>query len=55
LKVTRTPLKLWLLPCNPTDTEQKWFFTNYSEDGIPHIEEEQEEEEDSGSESHDEL
>ena len=54
LKVTRSPLKLWLLPCNPGDTEQKWFFTNFDEEGIPHrsargLEEEEEEE------SHDEL
>jgi hypothetical protein len=36
LKVTRTPLKLWLVECNSGDTEQKWFFTNYDEEGIPH-------------------
>ncbi len=34
--MTRTPLKLWLVPCNPGDTEQKWFFTQYDEEGIPH-------------------
>jgi len=37
LKVTRQPLKLWLEPCNKGDTEQKWFFTNYDENGIPPI------------------
>ena len=37
LKVTRTPLKLWLVPCSPTDTEQKWFFTHYDEEGIPKL------------------
>ena len=54
--MTRTPLKLWLLECNPGDTEQKWFFTNYDEEGIPHrsfsgLEDEEEEEE----KDHDEL
>lgn len=34
LKVTRSPLKLWLKPCNAQDTEQKWFFTQYEEEGI---------------------
>jgi len=34
LKVTRNPLKLWLVACNKMDTEQKWFFTNYDEDGL---------------------
>ena len=35
----RSPLKLWLSPCNHSDTEQKWYFTNYEEEGIPAIEE----------------
>ena len=35
LKVTRHPLKLWLEPCDETDPEQKWFFTNYNQSGIP--------------------
>ena len=43
LKVTRSPLKLWLQPCNNADTEQKWYFTNYDEDGIPPLLEEEEE------------
>eukprot|EP00092_Neocalanus_flemingeri_P057783 GFUD01068747.1.p1 GENE.GFUD01068747.1~~GFUD01068747.1.p1 ORF type:complete len:529 (+),score=152.63 GFUD01068747.1:378-1964(+) len=34
LKVTRTPLKLWLKPCNMQDTEQKWYFTNFDEEGL---------------------
>jgi len=34
LKVTYPPLKLWLKPCNAMDDEQKWFFTNYEEEGI---------------------
>lgn len=34
LKVTRTPLKLWLVACNKLDTEQRWFFTHYDEDGL---------------------
>ena len=37
LKVTRTPLLLWLVPCNSMDTEQKWYFTNYDEEGIPKV------------------
>ena len=41
----RSPLKLWLLPCNNADTEQKFYFTNYNEDGIPPILEEEMEEE----------
>jgi hypothetical protein len=32
-----SPLKLWLSPCNRSDTEQKWYFTNYDEEGIPTI------------------
>eukprot|EP00088_Acartia_fossae_P014334 TRINITY_DN17664_c0_g1_i2.p1 TRINITY_DN17664_c0_g1~~TRINITY_DN17664_c0_g1_i2.p1 ORF type:complete len:593 (+),score=94.71 TRINITY_DN17664_c0_g1_i2:2-1780(+) len=39
IKVTRQPLKLWLVPCNRFDTEQKWYFTNYAEEGIPPYEE----------------
>ena len=35
VKVTRHPLKLWLVDCDKSDTEQKWYFTNYNEDGIP--------------------
>ena len=43
LKVTRSPLKLWLVKCNRADTEQKWYFTHYAEEGIPpHTEEEYE-------------
>jgi len=34
LKVTRHPLKLWLKECDSKDTEQKWFWTNYDEDGV---------------------
>jgi len=34
LKVTRTPLKLWLKPCKMEDTEQRWYFTNYEDEGI---------------------
>jgi len=34
LKVTRTPLKLWLKSCNMQDTEQKWYFTNFDEEGL---------------------
>ena len=34
---SRSPLKLWLSPCNHSDTEQKWYFTNYEEEGIPAI------------------
>lgn len=37
LRVTRSPLKLWLVPCNYSDTQQKWYFTNYDEDGIPPV------------------
>ena len=35
IKVTRHPLKLWLVDCDKSDTEQKWYFTSYNEDGIP--------------------
>ena len=31
----RYPLKLWLKPCDTADPEQKWFFTNYNQNGIP--------------------
>ena len=34
LKVTRTPLKLWLKECNQQDKEQKWYFTNYDDQGL---------------------
>jgi len=34
LQTTRTPLKLWLKPCDPKIAEQKWFFTRYEEEGI---------------------
>merc|ERR1719483_1953766 len=34
LKVTRSPLKLWLKPCSVQDTEQRWFFTRWEDDGI---------------------
>jgi len=26
---------LWLLPCERSDTQQKWYFTHYQEEGIP--------------------
>jgi len=45
LKVTRSPLKLWLVVCNHSDTEQKWYFTNYDEEGIPNRPEEEEHDE----------
>jgi len=35
LAVTREPLLLWLLPCERADTQQKWYFTHYQEEGIP--------------------
>ena len=34
LKVTRTPLKLWLKPCNSQDTEQRWFFSEFDDQGV---------------------
>jgi len=34
LRVTRTPLKLWLVSCNVQDPEQKWYFTNYDQGGL---------------------
>ena len=34
LKVTRTPLKLWLKDCNSRDTEQKWFWSNFDDEGL---------------------
>ena len=34
LKVTRSPLKLWLKECNQQDKEQKWYFTNYDDQGL---------------------
>merc|ERR1712216_722773 len=34
LKVTRTPLKLWLKECNSRDTEQKWFWSNFDDEGL---------------------
>jgi len=34
LKVTRTPLKLWLKPCRGEDPDQRWFFTQYEEEGL---------------------
>ena len=40
MSFNRSPLKLWLQPCNNADTEQKFYFTNYDEDGIPPILEE---------------
>ena len=56
----RSPLKLWLLPCNNADTEQKFYFTNYDEDGIPPIleddlEDELEEELEEREQRHSEL
>jgi len=38
LKVTRDPLKLWLVKCKTTDTEQRWYFTHYDDEGIPKLE-----------------
>jgi len=35
LRVTREPLLLWLVPCEPSDTQQKWYFTIYQEEGFP--------------------
>lgn len=29
LRVTRSPLLLWLVQCEASDTEQKWYFTHY--------------------------
>ena len=34
LKVTRSPLKLWLVECSQQDKEQKWYFTNYDDQGL---------------------
>ena len=34
LKVTRTPLKLWLVKCSSQDTQQKWYFTKFDEEGL---------------------
>ena len=52
----RSPLKLWLVPCNNADTEQKFYFTNYNEDGIPPIlEEDMEEELEEREQRHTEL
>ena len=34
LKVTRSPLKLWLKECNSKDTEQKWYWSNFDDDGV---------------------
>ena len=28
-KLFREPLLLWLLPCERSDTQQKWYFTHY--------------------------
>ena len=42
LKVTRSPLKLWLKPCNSQDTEQRWFFTEFDDQGVFISEEEDE-------------
>ena len=33
-QVTRTPLKLWLKECNSRDTEQKWFWSNFDDEGL---------------------
>jgi len=37
LRVTRSPLKLWLVDCLDNDTQQKWYFTNYDNEGLPTI------------------
>ena len=60
MSFNRSPLKLWLLPCNNADTEQKFYFTNYDEDGIPPIleddlEDELEEELEEREQRHSEL
>ena len=55
LKVTRQPLKLWLQPCNHADTEQKWYFTNFEEEGIPQINSQEEQLEADEEERHTEL
>jgi len=34
LRVTRTPLKLWLTRCDKSETEQKWYFTRWDDEGI---------------------
>jgi len=44
IRVTRTPLKLWLMPCELSDTQQKWYFTKYQD------EEDEEDDEDEPSE-----
>jgi polypeptide N-acetylgalactosaminyltransferase len=51
LKVTREPLLLWLVKCNRADTEQKWYFTNYEEEGIPPYKEVEEDYDDTDEES----
>ena len=33
-QVTRSPLKLWLKECNSRDTEQKWFWSNFDDEGL---------------------
>ena len=34
LRVTRTPLKLWLVECDQRDSLQKWYFTNFDDQGL---------------------
>ena len=34
LRVTRTPLKLWLEKCDQRNSEQKWYFSNYDDHGL---------------------
>jgi len=55
LRVTRTPLQLWLVECNKADTQQKWFFTNFEENGIPDIGESEDDEEGEEGVGRDEL
>ena len=51
----RTPLQLWLVECNKADTQQKWFFTNFEENGIPDIGESEDDEEGEEGVGRDEL
>ena len=51
----RSPLKLWLEKCDNSDTQQKWYFTNYDEEGIPAVTDQEEEEEHDDDMDHDEL
>ena len=55
LVLFRHPLKLWLVPCSKSDTEQKWYFTNYDEDGIPPVYGDEDELYPDHEEAHEEL